>query len=88
MGTGWYATDYVKKPRIPSEVTKDNPALSGDANGSVNGNQSEKRSEPKETKKPRKSGMANMEKSDVNFQISIVYILIAYVLAEQVLYLF
>ncbi|MER3445663.1 MAG: FmdB family transcriptional regulator [Candidatus Dadabacteria bacterium] len=68
MGTGWYATDYVKKPRIPSEVTKDNPALSGDANGSVNGNQSEKRSEPKETKKPRKSGMANMEKSDVKVE--------------------
>lgn len=66
VGTGWYATDYAKNARIPSEVTKDNPALSGDANGSSKGNQTaEAKLEPEKPKKPRKSGMANMEKSDV-----------------------
>lgn len=68
MGTGWYATDYAKTSRIPSEVTKDNPALSGDTNGSGNGNGAETKSESKETKKPRRSGMANMEKSDVKVE--------------------
>lgn len=63
QGTGWYVTDYAKNAGIPPEV-KDNPALS-DANGSSNGNQTEAKSVPKEPKKPRKSGMVNMEKTDV-----------------------
>jgi len=64
QGTGWYETDYEKNAGIPPEVAKDNPALSG-GNDSSNGNQTEVKSEPKELKKPRKSGMANMEKNDV-----------------------
>jgi putative FmdB family regulatory protein len=60
MGTGWYVTDYAKSSGIPPKAAaQENPALSPD---SKDGNRSEKDGEPK---KPRKSGMANMEKSDV-----------------------
>ncbi len=64
-GTGWYATDYAKNAGIPPEVAKDNPALS-DSNGSSNGNKTEIK--PERLKKPRKSDMANMEKSDVKVE--------------------
>ncbi len=57
-GNGWYATDYAKGPGIPPNIANENPALSG----SDVVNNSETESKPK---KPRKSGMANMEKSDV-----------------------
>jgi putative FmdB family regulatory protein len=62
-GTGWYATDYAKNAGIPPEIAKENPALSGSEN--KNGDKTEKISEPK---KPRKSGMRNMEKSDVKVE--------------------
>lgn len=57
-GTGWYATDYAKGPEIQSDIAKDNPALSDSNNGS-------KKDEESKPKKPRKSGLPNMEKSDV-----------------------
>ena len=57
-GTGWYATDYAKGPGIPPDIAKDNPALSGSDN-------SGKKDEESKPKKPRKSGLPNMEKSDV-----------------------
>jgi putative FmdB family regulatory protein len=57
-GTGWYATDYAKVPGIPSHVAKDNPALSDSDN-------SGKKDEESKPKKIRKSGLQNMEKSDV-----------------------
>ena len=57
-GNGWYATDYAKGPGIPSKIAEENPAISGSdvTNNTVT------ESKPK---KPRKSGMVNMEKSDV-----------------------
>ena len=58
-GTGWYATDYAKGPGIPPDIAKDNPALSDSNNGSG------KKDEESKPKKPRKSGLPNMEKSDV-----------------------
>ncbi len=58
-GTGWYVTDYAKNSGIPPHVAKENPALSDNTNGT-----NKKDEEPK-PKKPRKSGMPNMEKSDV-----------------------
>ena len=64
-GTGWYATDYAKNAGIPPEIAKDNPALSDSKNENQNGNKTEAISEPK---KPRKSGMRNMEKSDVKVE--------------------
>ncbi len=57
-GTGWYATDYAKNPGIPSQIAKDNPALSDSDNSS-------KKDEELKPKKPKKSGLPNMEKSDV-----------------------
>ena len=60
-GTGWYSTDYAKGPGIPPKVAdQDNPAITESSNG--NGNKAEEEPKPK---KIRKSGMANMEKSDV-----------------------
>ena len=58
IGTGWYATDYAKNSGIPPKIAQDNPALSDSNNGS-------KKEEESKPKRPRKSGMANMEKSDV-----------------------